>query len=70
MFWPLDLDEGETYRGDYDDLEFLSRRGLAEAASGPLADSILPCLQELSAKYGTDLAISTTRATLLIDPGS
>ena len=66
-FIPLDLDEGETYREDYDDLEFLSRRGLAQLASGPLADSILLRLQELSAGYGTDLTITESRATLLIE---
>ena len=69
-FIPLDLDEGETYRDDYDDLEFLSRRGLAELASGPLADAILLRLQDLSAEYGTDLTISDSRATLLIDSGN
>lgn len=65
---PLDLDEGETYREDYDDLEFLSRRGLAQPASGPLADSILLRLKNLSAAYGTDLTITESRATLLIEP--
>ena len=69
-FLPLDLDEGETYREDYDDLEFLSRRGLAQLASGPLADSILLRLQDLSAGYGTDLTITESRATLLIESGN
>jgi poly-gamma-glutamate synthesis protein (capsule biosynthesis protein) len=69
-FTPLDLDEGETYREDYDDLEFLSRRGLAQLASGPLADSILLRLQDLSAVYGTDLTITESRATLLIESGN
>ena len=69
-FTPLDLDEGETYREDYDDLEFLSRRGLAQVASGPLADSILLRLQDLSAGYGTDLTITESRATLLIESGN
>jgi len=66
-FTPLDLDEGEIYREDYDDLEFLSRRGLAQLASGPLAGSILLRLKELSAGYGTDLTITGSRATLLIE---
>jgi poly-gamma-glutamate capsule biosynthesis protein CapA/YwtB (metallophosphatase superfamily) len=70
VFTPLDLDEGETYRRDYDDLEFLSRRGLGEVASDPLADTILRRLQELSSRYGTDLAISGSRGTLVIDSGS
>ena len=68
-FMPLDLDEGNTYRSDYDDLEFLSRRGLAELATGPLADSILLRLRELSARYGTELTIARSRATLEIASG-
>lgn len=67
-FVPLDLDEGETYRSDYDDIEFLSRRGLAEIATGPLANSILHRLGDLSARYGTELVISNSRATLEIRP--
>ncbi len=63
-FLPLDLDEGETYRSDYDDLEFLMRRGLAEVATGGLADSILTRLQELSAAYGTSLTLENQRAIL------
>lgn len=70
LFTPLDLDEGEKYRGDFDDLEFLSRRGLSEVAGNPLADTILRRLQGLSAEYGTDLDISGSRAKLLIDGGS
>ena len=69
-FTPLDLDEGETYRSDYDDLEFLSRRGLAELATGPIADSILLRLRELSARYGTELTIADSRATLEIASGN
>jgi poly-gamma-glutamate synthesis protein (capsule biosynthesis protein) len=69
-FTPLDLDEGEAYRDDYDDLEFLSRRGLAQLATGRLADSILLRLRDLSAAYGTDLTISESQATLLIQSGS
>lgn len=69
-FIPLDLDEGETYREEYDDLEFLSRRGLAQLAEGRQADSILVRLQNLSAAYGTDLTIAESRATLLIEPGN
>jgi len=65
-FTPLDLDEGETYREDFDDVEFLSRRGLAQVARGRLADSILLRLRELSAEYGTDVTIGESRATLLI----
>ena len=56
-FTPLDLDEGETYRAEYDAVGFLSRRGLAEVATGELADSILDRFRDLSAKYGTELVI-------------
>ena len=69
-FMPLDLDEGETYRSDYDDIEFLSRRGLAELATGPLAESILLRLRDLSARYGTELTIAGSRATLEIASGN
>jgi hypothetical protein len=63
-FIPLDLDEGETYRSEYDDLDFLIRRGLAEVATGDLADSILIRLQDLSAAYGTSMTIEDGRAIL------
>ncbi len=64
---PLDLDEGETYRGNYDDLGFLSRRGLAEIASGNAADSILRRLRDLSANYGTELTIVGQRAVIELE---
>jgi poly-gamma-glutamate synthesis protein (capsule biosynthesis protein) len=67
-FTPLDLDEGEAYRPGFDDVEFLSRRGLAEVATGPLADSILIRLRELSAAYGANLTIANGRAA--VDIGS
>jgi poly-gamma-glutamate capsule biosynthesis protein CapA/YwtB (metallophosphatase superfamily) len=63
-FIPLDLDEGETYRSEYDDLDFLIRRGLAEVATGDLADSILIRLRDLSAAYGTSVTIEDGRAIL------
>jgi poly-gamma-glutamate synthesis protein (capsule biosynthesis protein) len=69
-FTPLDLDEGETYREDYDDLEFLSRRGLAGIAVGRQADSILDRLRVLSTGYGTELTIVGPHATLVIEPGN
>ena len=53
----MNLDEGESYRADYDDLGFLSRRGLAEIAIDDVADSILLRLRELSADNGTELTI-------------
>jgi len=65
-FTPLDLDEGETYRSAFDDLEFLSRRGLAQLATGPQAISILRRLRDLSASYGAELEVSGSRAILKI----
>jgi hypothetical protein len=67
-FLPLDLDEGEAYREEYEDLEFLSRRGLAELARGPLADSILLRLHDLSAAYGAELSTTESGAVLRIGP--
>jgi poly-gamma-glutamate synthesis protein (capsule biosynthesis protein) len=69
-FLPLDLDEGETYRTDYDDIEFLSRRGLAQLATGPLADSILLRLRDFSARYGAELTITDSRGRLEISSGN
>lgn len=69
-FTPLDLDEGETYRSDYDDLEFLSRRGLAQVAAGPQADSILRRVRDLSARYGVELEVSGSKAVLEIGSGT
>jgi len=68
-FTPLDLDEGETYRSDYEDIEFLSRRGLAQLATGPQADSILRRFRDLSAVYGVQLDVSDTKATLELGSG-
>ena len=68
-FTPLDLDEGEAYRLDYDDVGFLTRRGLAEVAIGEVADSILARLRNLSAEYGTELTIAGQRATLELNSG-
>ncbi|MFG1690965.1 CapA family protein [Gemmatimonadota bacterium] len=68
-FTPLDLDEGEAYRSDYGDVDFLTRRGFAEIATGGLADSILSRLRDLSAGYGTDLTIVDQRAILDLGPG-
>jgi hypothetical protein len=67
-FTPLDLDEGEAYRSDYDVKPFLARRGLAEIATGDLADSILLRLRDLSARYGTELTIANQRAVLELGP--
>ncbi len=68
-FTPLELDEGEAYRSDYDDVGFLTRRGLAEVARGDRADAILARLRELSAKYGSELTIADQRALLELRPG-
>ena len=66
-FTPLNLDEGEAYRSVYDDLEFLSRRGLAQLASGPQAISIIQRLRDLSAGYGAKLEVSGSSALLRIE---
>ncbi len=66
-FLPLDLDEGEAYRAEVDDLTFLSRRGLAQLAGGALADTILARLRELSAAYGTELTLQDGRAVLTLN---
>jgi poly-gamma-glutamate synthesis protein (capsule biosynthesis protein) len=65
-FTPLDLDEGESYRADYDDLEFLSRRGMAQLATGTQASAILQRFRELSMKYGAELEVSDSTAILNI----
>jgi poly-gamma-glutamate synthesis protein (capsule biosynthesis protein) len=67
-FTPLDLDEGEAYRRDHGDVEFLSRRGLPQVATGPLADSILRRFRELSARYGVAITVADGHAALSIAP--
>jgi len=67
-FIPLDLDEGEAYRSEVDDLTFLSRRGLAQMAVGAQADSILTRFEELSAAYGSELHLEGGRAVLTLEP--
>jgi hypothetical protein len=62
--------QGETYRSEYDDVEFLSRRGLAQLAVGPQADSILHRLRDLSAGYGVGLEVLATKAILRIGSGN
>ena len=69
-FTPLELDEGEAYRSDYGAVGFLTRRGLAEVATGDLADSILARLRNLSAEYGTRLTIADGCAVLELGPNS
>ena len=66
---PLDIDEGDEYVHTYDTVEFLTRRGFAEIATGTLAMEILHKFQRLSAKYGTDVEIKGERAFVeLSDP--
>ena len=64
---PLELDEGEAYRSEYGTVGFLTRRGLAEVATGDFADSILARLRDLSAEYGTRLTIADGRAVLELE---
>ncbi len=66
-FVPLDIDEGEEYVADYDAVDFLTRRGFAEVASGTLATDILTRFQELSAHYGASVEIRGERAFVAIN---
>lgn len=59
---PLDIDEGGEYVGAYSTVEFLTRRGFAEVATGTLAAEILERFRMLSEKYGTDVQIKGKRA--------
>jgi hypothetical protein len=63
----LDIDEGEEYVEDYDAVDFLTRRGFAEVASGTLATDILTRFQELSAHYGASVKIRGERAFVAIN---
>jgi hypothetical protein len=65
-FLPLELNEGADLRDQYDDVGFLSRRGLAEVASGDTAAQILVLLKELSQEYGTEVRIEGERAFVQI----
>jgi len=67
-FTPLELDEGEAYRSEHGDVEFLRRRGLAEVAVGGEAASILARLRDLSGEYGTEITIAGGRAVLDLAP--
>lgn len=64
---PLELDEGAGYRDDCDDLEFLTKRGLAEVASGENALETLELFKALSEEYGTEVEILGERAYVGID---
>jgi poly-gamma-glutamate capsule biosynthesis protein CapA/YwtB (metallophosphatase superfamily) len=59
---PLELDEGAGYRDEYDDIGFLTRRGLAEVAAGETAVEILQLFKKLSKEYGTEVEIKGERA--------
>lgn len=63
---PLELDEGAGYRNEYDDLGFLTRRGLAEIATSETAVEILQLFKRLSRKYGTEVEILGERAFVKI----
>jgi len=61
-FVPLELDEGAGYRDKYDDIGFLTRRGLAEVATSEAAVEILQLFKRLSMVYGTEIEIFGERA--------
>jgi poly-gamma-glutamate synthesis protein (capsule biosynthesis protein) len=69
-FIPLELNEGAGFREQYDDVGFLTRRGLAEVASGAAAVETLELLQQLSEQYGTAVRIRGERAFVEIGDGS
>jgi poly-gamma-glutamate capsule biosynthesis protein CapA/YwtB (metallophosphatase superfamily) len=64
---PLELDEGAGYRDRYDDIGFLTRRGLAEVATSEAAVGILQLFKSLSNKYGTEVEISEERASVKME---
>jgi len=64
---PLELDEGAGYRDEYDDIGFLTRRGLAEVATSDTAVEILQLFKMLSREYGTEVEIRGERA--IVKPG-
>lgn len=59
---PLALDEGREYVGEYNPVEFLTRRGFSEVATGALAVEILERFRTLSARYGAAVRIDGERA--------
>jgi hypothetical protein len=59
---PLELDEGAGYRDEYNDIGFLTRRGLAEVATNETAMEILQLFKMLSKEYGTEVEIRGERA--------
>ena len=58
----MDIDEGGEYVDAFSTVEFLTRRGFAEVASGAHATKILERFQTLSEKYGTEVQIRGERA--------
>ncbi|MGB6867843.1 MAG: CapA family protein [Candidatus Aminicenantaceae bacterium] len=58
---PLELDEGAGYRDEYDDIGFLTKRGLAEVATSETAVEILQLFKMLSKEYGTEVEIKGER---------
>jgi poly-gamma-glutamate capsule biosynthesis protein CapA/YwtB (metallophosphatase superfamily) len=64
---PLELDEGAEYRDEYDDIGFLTRRGLAEVATSETAVEILHLFKMLSKQYGTEVELRGERA--IVKPG-
>lgn len=61
-FVPLELNEGDKYRADYNKEDFLTRRGFSEVATGSLAGDVLRRFVNLSKNYGTNIRIKGERA--------
>ena len=65
-FVPLELDEGGEYIDKFNDVDFLTRRGFSEVATGALASEILERFKKLSTRYGAEVQIRGERAYIEI----
>ena len=65
-FVPLELDEGDEYFDKYNTVDFLTRRGFSEVATGDLASEILERFKKLSTRYGAEVQIRGERAYIEI----
>ncbi len=65
-FVPLELDEGGEYFDKYNTVDYLTRRGLSEVATGALASEILERFKNLSTRYGAEVQIRGERAFIEI----
>lgn len=66
-FYPLVIDDGSAFVDSMTTVQYQSRRGTSELASGELAQDILRRFQTLSAEYGTDVVIEGNVGHVVID---